>query len=87
MTTKPQVSERVFSFFSFKATLYPCPETSAERREMVIGVSTRIEDVQSVSHYFKEFFFRKKFERCAIPNVLNNFKICFLNIQEDKPKL
>ncbi|XP_066935282.1 V-type proton ATPase 116 kDa subunit a 1-like [Clytia hemisphaerica] len=32
----------------FKATLYPCPETSAERREMVIGVATRIEDVQAV---------------------------------------
>ena len=37
--------------FRFKATLYPCPDTSAERREMVIGVSTRIEDVQAVSDF------------------------------------
>lgn len=32
----------------FRATLYPCPETAAERREMAIGVNTRIEDLQTV---------------------------------------
>ena len=35
--------------FSFRATLYPCPETPAERREMAVGVMTRIEDLQTVS--------------------------------------
>ena len=34
---------------SFRATLYPCPETPAERREMAIGVMTRIEDLTTVS--------------------------------------
>ena len=33
----------------FRATLYPCPETQAERREMAIGVMTRIEDLNTVS--------------------------------------
>ena len=33
----------------FRATLYPCPESPAERREMAIGVMTRIEDLQTVS--------------------------------------
>lgn len=32
----------------FRATLYPCPETPGERREMAIGVMTRIEDLQTV---------------------------------------
>ena len=34
--------------FRFRATLYPCPETPAERREMAIGVMTRIEDLNTV---------------------------------------
>jgi V-type H+-transporting ATPase subunit a len=33
----------------FRATLYPCPETPAERREMSIGVMTRIEDLNTVT--------------------------------------
>ncbi|CAG0882372.1 unnamed protein product [Darwinula stevensoni] len=32
----------------FRATLYPCPETPAERREMAMGVMTRIEDLNTV---------------------------------------
>ncbi|GMT18460.1 hypothetical protein PFISCL1PPCAC_9757, partial [Pristionchus fissidentatus] len=32
----------------FRATLYPCPDTPAERREMSIGVMTRIEDLKTV---------------------------------------
>ena len=46
-------------FFSFRATLYPCPETPNERREMVIGVNTRIEDLQTVRFTFIETFTRK----------------------------
>ncbi|VDN36267.1 unnamed protein product [Gongylonema pulchrum] len=34
--------------FSFRATLYPCPDTPQERREMSIGVMTRIEDLKTV---------------------------------------
>ncbi|KAF8360110.1 unc-32 [Pristionchus pacificus] len=32
----------------FRATLYPCPDTPSERREMSIGVMTRIEDLKTV---------------------------------------
>uniref|UniRef100_A0A674MDR8 V-type proton ATPase subunit a n=1 Tax=Takifugu rubripes TaxID=31033 RepID=A0A674MDR8_TAKRU len=34
--------------FSFRATLYPCPETPQERKEMLAGVNARIEDLQMV---------------------------------------
>ena len=51
------VDERVLEnpglcLFRFRATLYPCPDTAAERREMAIGVNTRIEDLQTVSALF-----------------------------------
>jgi len=42
----------LFFFSRFRATLYPCPDTAAERREMAIGVNTRIEDLQTVSTLF-----------------------------------
>ncbi|XP_037077350.1 V-type proton ATPase 116 kDa subunit a1-like [Pollicipes pollicipes] len=32
----------------FRATVYPCPDTPAERREMKLGVMTRIEDLNTV---------------------------------------
>lgn len=34
---------------SFRATLYPCPETPQERKEMLAGVNARIEDLQMVN--------------------------------------
>ena len=34
--------------YRFHATLYPCPEMQSERREMAMGVMTRIEDLQAV---------------------------------------
>lgn len=33
----------------FRATVYPCPESATERREMLDGVNTRIEDLNTVS--------------------------------------
>lgn len=33
----------------FRATIYPCPDTPQERREMSIGVMTRIEDLKTVN--------------------------------------
>lgn len=33
----------------FRATIYQCPETQAERREMLLGIQTRIEDLNTVS--------------------------------------
>ncbi|GAB0097814.1 V-type proton ATPase subunit a [Sergentomyia squamirostris] len=32
----------------FRATLYPCPEAPSDRREMAMGVMTRIEDLNTV---------------------------------------
>jgi V-type H+-transporting ATPase subunit a len=34
----------------YEATIYPCPETAAKRRELSIGVETRIQDLQNVLH-------------------------------------
>ncbi|XP_075941559.1 V-type proton ATPase 116 kDa subunit a isoform X2 [Anarhichas minor] len=62
-TTSDQVHKSVFIIFfqgdqlknrvkkiceGFRATLYPCPETSQERREMLAGVNARIDDLQMV---------------------------------------
>lgn len=41
----------------FRATLYPCPEAPADRREMAMGVMTRIEDLNTVSYFL---FFNNK---------------------------
>ncbi|XP_071444730.1 V-type proton ATPase 116 kDa subunit a 1 isoform X1 [Hetaerina americana] len=61
--TGDQVSKSVFIIFfqgdqlktrvkkiceGFRATLYPCPEAPADRREMAMGVMTRIEDLNTV---------------------------------------
>lgn len=35
-------------FVRFRASLYPCPETPQERKEMAAGVNTRIDDLQMV---------------------------------------
>jgi len=34
----------------FHGTVYPCPETQSERREMAMGVVTRIEDLRTVRY-------------------------------------
>nr|XP_004552343.1 V-type proton ATPase 116 kDa subunit a isoform X3 [Maylandia zebra] len=62
-TTGDQVHKSVFIIFfqgdqlknrvkkiceGFRATLYPCPETSQERKEMLAGVNARIDDLQMV---------------------------------------
>lgn len=41
----------------FRATLYPCPEAPADRREMAMGVMTRIEDLNTVSLFVIYIFF------------------------------
>ncbi|XP_036184927.1 V-type proton ATPase 116 kDa subunit a isoform X4 [Myotis myotis] len=32
----------------FRATIYPCPEPAAERKEMLAGINTRLEDIVTV---------------------------------------
>lgn len=34
--------------FSFRANIYPCPENPNERRELAMGVMTRLEDLNVV---------------------------------------
>ncbi|KAM5171426.1 V-type proton ATPase 116 kDa subunit a 4 [Mantella aurantiaca] len=61
--TKEEVKKNVFIIFyqgeqlkqkikkicdGFKATIYPCPETASERRDMAADVNTRIEDLNAV---------------------------------------
>ncbi|XP_075066741.1 V-type proton ATPase 116 kDa subunit a 4 [Mixophyes fleayi] len=61
--TKEEVKKNVFIIFyqgdqlkqkikkiceGFKATVYPCPESAAERRDMAADVNTRIEDMSAV---------------------------------------
>nr|XP_020656087.1 V-type proton ATPase 116 kDa subunit a [Pogona vitticeps] len=61
--TKEEMKKNVFIIFyqgeqlrqkikkicdGFRATVYPCPESAAERREMATGVNTRIEDLNTV---------------------------------------
>ncbi|CAH2276512.1 V-type proton ATPase 116 kDa subunit a isoform X1 [Pelobates cultripes] len=61
--TKTEVKKNVFIIFyqgdqlkqkikkicdGFKATVYPCPESATERRDMVADVNTRIEDLNTV---------------------------------------
>uniref|UniRef100_A0A3Q4I2G0 V-type proton ATPase subunit a n=1 Tax=Neolamprologus brichardi TaxID=32507 RepID=A0A3Q4I2G0_NEOBR len=64
-TTGDQVHKSVFIIFfqgdqlknrvkkiceGFRASLYPCPETPQERKEMLAGVNSRIDDLQMVSY-------------------------------------
>ena len=47
----PSVQEsHVCDVFSFRATIYPCPENPVERRELAMGVMTRLEDLNVVLH-------------------------------------
>lgn len=61
--TKEEMKKNVFIIFyqgeqlrlkikkicdGFRATVYPCPESAGERREMASGVNTRIEDLNTV---------------------------------------
>lgn len=44
-----QLKSRVMKICEgFRATLYPCPEAPTDRREMSMGVTTRIEDLNTV---------------------------------------
>jgi len=53
----------------FRATLYPCPETTGERREMQNGVLTRIEDLQSVINQTKDH--RRRLLETIAKNINN----------------
>ncbi|XP_014669032.1 PREDICTED: V-type proton ATPase 116 kDa subunit a isoform 1-like [Priapulus caudatus] len=62
----------------FRATLYPCPETPAERREMAIGVMTRIEDLQTVLGQTQDHRHR------VLVAAAKNIKVWFIKVQKIK---
>lgn len=37
----------------FRATIYPCPESAVERKEMLASVNVRLEDLITVSEGFR----------------------------------
>ncbi|EDO42481.1 predicted protein [Nematostella vectensis] len=62
----------------FRASLYPCPETAAERREVAIGVETRIEDLQNVLSQTKDHRYR------LLGTVANNISQWFIKVKKIK---
>ena len=78
-----------FFIFRCRATLYPCPDNVEERREMIIGVSSRIDDLNmvmnqtldhrrrvltSTSRKIKEWFVKVRKTK-AIYHMLNYFNL------------
>ncbi|KAK7495689.1 hypothetical protein BaRGS_00013136 [Batillaria attramentaria] len=62
----------------FRATLYPCPETQAERREMAIGVMTRIEDLNTVLAQTQDHRHR------VLVAAAKNVKVWFIKVRKIK---
>ncbi|CAG0914205.1 unnamed protein product [Notodromas monacha] len=55
----------------FRATLYPCPDTPSDRREMAMGVMTRIEDLNTVLRQTQDH--RHRVLVAAAKNIRNWF--------------
>lgn len=53
--------------FSFKATIYPCPETLIERRNMLEGVTVRLDELKTVLNQSAQL--QKTLLVDAAPNV------------------
>ncbi|XP_059489793.1 V-type proton ATPase 116 kDa subunit a 1 isoform X2 [Neocloeon triangulifer] len=85
-TTSDQVHKSVFIIFfqgdqlksrvkkiceGFRATLYPCPEAPSDRREMAMGVMTRIEDLNTVLGQTQDH--RHRVLAAAAKNITNWF--------------
>ncbi|BFZ06435.1 hypothetical protein BsWGS_09473 [Bradybaena similaris] len=62
----------------YRATLYPCPETQAERREMAIGVMTRIEDLNTVLSQTQDHRHR------VLVAAAKNIKVWFIKVRKIK---
>lgn len=92
-TTGSEVNKSVFIIFfqgdqlktkvkkiceGFRATLYPCPEQPADRREMAMGVMTRIEDLNRVLGQTQDH--RQRVLAAAAKNI----KIWFLKVRKIK---
>uniref|UniRef100_A0A1W7RJ89 V-type proton ATPase subunit a n=1 Tax=Agkistrodon contortrix contortrix TaxID=8713 RepID=A0A1W7RJ89_AGKCO len=62
----------------FRASLYPCPETPQERKEMAAGVNTRIDDLLMVLNQTKEH--RQRVLEAAAKNV----RVWFIKVRKMK---
>ena len=91
--TNTQVNKTVFILFfqgeqlkskvkkicdGFKATIYPCPETASERREMGLGVMTRLEELKTVLD--QSLSLRKS----LLKNAAQNVKTWFCRVRKMK---
>jgi V-type H+-transporting ATPase subunit a len=91
--TNTQVNKTVFILFfqgeqlrskvkkicdGFKATIYPCPETASERREMALGVMTRLEELKTVLD--QSLTLRKT----LLKNAAQNVKTWFCRVRKMK---
>ncbi|KAM4691450.1 V-type proton ATPase 116 kDa subunit a 1 isoform 2-T2 [Rhinophrynus dorsalis] len=62
----------------FRASLYPCPETPQERKEMAAGVNTRIEDLQMVLNQTEDH--RQRVLQAAAKNI----RVWFIKVRKMK---
>uniref|UniRef100_H3ALP2 V-type proton ATPase subunit a n=1 Tax=Latimeria chalumnae TaxID=7897 RepID=H3ALP2_LATCH len=62
----------------FRATLYPCPETPQERKEMAGGVNTRIEDLQMVINIQQSHLYR------ILQAAAKNIRVWFIKVRKMK---
>lgn len=91
--TNTQVNKTVFILFfqgeqlkskvkkiceGFKATIYPCPETASERREMALGVMTRLEELKTVLDQSLHL------RRSLLTNAAQNLKSWFCRVRKMK---
>ncbi|XP_071943511.1 V-type proton ATPase 116 kDa subunit a 1-like isoform X2 [Antedon mediterranea] len=92
-TTGDQVHKSVFIIFfqgeqlksrvkkiceGFRASLYPCPEMQSERREMAMGVMTRIEDLNTVLGQTEEHRQR------VLHSAASNIRLWFIKVRKLK---
>lgn len=91
--TNTQVNKTVFILFfqgeqlkskvkkicdGFKATVYPCPETAGERREMGLGVMTRLEELKTVLDQSLNL------RKTLLKNSAQNLKTWFCRVRKMK---
>jgi V-type H+-transporting ATPase subunit a len=62
----------------FKATLYPCPEAAADRKELAVGVATRLVDLNIVLSKNQDHRYRILFA------AANNIKKWFVQVRKMK---
>uniref|UniRef100_H2ZGY9 V-type proton ATPase subunit a n=1 Tax=Ciona savignyi TaxID=51511 RepID=H2ZGY9_CIOSA len=62
----------------FRATLYPCPETPQERREIALGVMTRIEDLQTVLNQTEDH------RKLVLSQVAVDIRVWFIKVRKIK---